>query len=161
MFFTMEIQRVLCVINIISLMIFPCQNSMISMRQLGDRVIQLKVGKVRGVKVEFPDNVYKLKSVERFAGIQYVTLRGTSGKNLRFLPPSSYMPRWGNKVKDFTQFSPVCPQDEAGYLSHLPEGSSRKFMKIVELVKAQTENCLYLNIWSPKLGMYCVMIMFS
>lgn len=118
-------------------------------RQLGDRLIQLRVGKVRGVKVEFPNNIHSLRSVERYSGLQYATLWGTRGNILRFMPPSSNIPNWGNQVKEFTQFSAACPQDDVHYVSLLPEGSARKFSRIAEMLKGQNENCLYLNIWSP------------
>lgn len=121
----------------------------VTMRQLGDRLVQLRVGKVRGVKVEFPDNVHNLHSVERYSGIQYGTLKGTRGNTLRFFPPSSNLPNWGNQVKEFTQFSKVCPQDDVRFLSLLPAGSARKFMRIAELLKGQDEDCFFLNIWSP------------
>ncbi|KAL4220132.1 hypothetical protein ACF0H5_020544 [Mactra antiquata] len=121
----------------------------VTVRQLGDRLIQLKVGQVRGVKVEFTDTNLNLQSVERFSGIKYGTVYGIRGNVLRFFPTSSNTPVWGKEVKEFTQFSPVCPQDDVNYLSKLPEGSARRFLKIAEMLKKQEEDCMYLNIWSP------------
>lgn len=129
----------------------------VTIRQLGDRLIKLNIGKIRGVKCEFPDNPHNLNSVERYSGIQYGSLIGTRGNTLRFLPTSGNLPNWGNQVKEYTQYSAVCPQNDVKFLASLPEGSARKFMKIAEKLKNQNEHCLFLNVWSPIRGEYSIL----
>ena len=118
-------------------------------RQRGDRNIILNVGKVRGAKVEFPDNDFRLKPVERYSGMQYGTLQGFGGNGLRFIPPSNNLRRWGNSVKSFTTWSKVCPQNAMGHMKNLADGYIRQFERIIEKVNKQTEDCLCLNLWSP------------
>lgn len=134
-----------------SLWMYTC-GSGINVRVLSNRKIQLKnFSHVRGVKVEFPQNVHGLQYVERFTGLQYGTMRGTHGHMLRYMPSSSNIPAWGN-IKDCTTFAPVCPQDYESFLRKLSGGYTRRFMRIKESLKDQHEDCLYLNIWAPVQG---------
>jgi hypothetical protein len=145
----MDIRRkIVCMLSFL-LCFYESHMSGVTMRQLGERLIKLNIGKIRGVKVEFPDNVYNLASVERYSGIQYGSLIGTRGNTLRFFPTSGNLANWGNQVKEYTRFSAVCPQNDVKYLASLPEGSARRFMKIAEMLKDQDEHCLFMNIWSP------------
>lgn len=123
-------------------------------RRLSDRVILLQqTGKIRGVLVEFPSNQHGLRSVERYTGIQFGTLRGAMGSMLHFMPPSSaYMPIWGNKVREFTNFSPVCPQTNDQFYDSLRGKYRERFKQINDQLKIQNEDCLYLNIWCPISG---------
>ena len=124
----------------------------VSIRKLGQRIVRIRAGLVRGVQVDFPNNK-NLKPVERFSGLQYASLRGIRGNALRFMPPSSIRPtRWGSSPLDHTQFSPVCKQDNEVLHREYPDGVKEKYEKIAEMVKNQDENCLYLNIWAQKPG---------
>ena len=121
----------------------------ISMTQYSKRVIHLKNwGRMRGVKVDFPNNFDNLKAIERYAGIKFGSLKGAGGKLFTFFQPTSIMPTWSD-IRDFTDYAPVCKQDAVGYGAKLAEGSARKFMKVMENLKKQQEDCLYLNLWSP------------
>ena len=123
----------------------------VSIRKLGERIVRIRAGLVRGVQVDFPNNK-NLKSVERFSGLQYASLRGIRGNGLRFMPPSSILPKWGSSPLEHTQFSPVCPQDRRLFTRVYPDGVAEKYGKIAEMAKTQDENCLFLNIWAQKPG---------
>ena len=123
----------------------------VSIRKLGERIVRIRAGLIRGVQVDFPNNK-NLKSVERFSGLQYASVRGIRGNGLRFMPPSSILPRWGSSPLEHTQFSPVCPQDRRLFTKTYPDGVAEKLGKIAEMAKTQDENCLFLNIWAQKPG---------
>ena len=123
----------------------------VSIRKLGERIVRIRAGLVRGVQVDFPNNK-NLKSVERFSGLQYASLRGIRGNALRFMPPSSIQPRWASSPMEHTQFSPVCKQDRRLLHRDFPDGVKEKYEKKAEMVKNQDENCLFLNIWAQKPG---------
>ena len=125
----------------------------VSIRKLGERIVRIRAGLIRGVQVDFPNNK-NLKSVERFSGLQYASVRGIRGNGLRFMPPSSILPRWGSSPQLHSQFSPVCPQDRRLFNRMYPDGVADKFGKIAEMAKAQDENCLCLNIWAHKPGIF-------
>ncbi|KAH3813447.1 hypothetical protein DPMN_141905 [Dreissena polymorpha] len=120
-------------------------------RRLGDRIIRLdKQGSIRGVSVEFTEAGHKLKPVERFSGLQYGTLRGNRGSMLRFMAPSSSnMASWGEKVREFTVFSPVCPHPSNTYAGITYSSNGRS-----EITEVQKEDCLYLNLWAPIPGIH-------
>ena len=122
-------------------------------RKLADRVIILQQsGRIRGVLVEFPENQHDLQPVERYTGMQYGSIRGAMGSMLHFMPPSSaFMPIWGDKTKEFTTFSPVCPQDNNRFYGDLlvRNGHSELFKEINAKPENQDEDCLYLNMWCP------------
>ncbi|KAH3813458.1 hypothetical protein DPMN_141917 [Dreissena polymorpha] len=127
-------------------------------RRLGDRIIRLdKQGSIRGVSVEFSETGYKLKPVERFSGLQYGTLRGNRGSMLRFMAPSSSnMASWGEKVREFTVFSPVCPHPSNKIYGITYSNAERS-----EITEVQKEDCLYLNLWSPIPGINVFKVMYS
>jgi len=123
-------------------------------RKLADRVIILQQsGRIRGVLVEFPENQHDLQPVERYTGMQYGSIRGAMGSMLHFMPPSSaFMPIWGDKTKEFTTFSPVCPQDNNRFYGDLRNEFRERFKEINAKLKSQNEDCLYLNMWCPLSG---------
>lgn len=141
----------MCILVIVC-RIYWCSTAGVTVRKISNRKIQLKnFSLVRGVKVEFPDNIHGLHSIERFSGLQYGTIRGVQGNMLRYMPSSSNIPT-SPDVKDCVAFEPVCPQDEAKFLSRLSGGYAKRFMRITESLKGQKEDCLYLNIWAPVPG---------
>jgi len=85
--------------------------------------------------------------------MQYGSIRGAMGSMLHFMPPSSAcMPIWGDKTKEFTTFSPVCPQDNNRFYGDLRNDYRERFKEIHSNLKSQNEDCLYLNMWCPLSG---------
>jgi neuroligin len=118
--------------------------------------IKIKQGKLVGQKLQSRINP-DLKAVEVYLGIPYAA--PPTGSQ-RFMPPGS-PPQWRG-VKFADTFGPVCPQ-------HLPDLNKRAKNSMSEgranylrrlfpfLLRNQSEDCLYLNIYAPaqKRGKYC------
>ncbi|KAK3589975.1 hypothetical protein CHS0354_035003 [Potamilus streckersoni] len=111
-------------------------------RQLGDKVVETKYGRVRGVLVEF-DEDYQLKEIEAFFSIPYASLRGMRGNVLRFMPPSS--PPKLKYLKDASK------QNSSAACLHkrLTESVLHKFWRQAERLKKQDEDCLSVNLYVP------------
>ncbi|KAL3846888.1 hypothetical protein ACJMK2_017840 [Sinanodonta woodiana] len=111
-------------------------------RQLGDKVVETKYGRVRGVLVEFHED-YQLKEIEAFFSIPYASLRGMRGNVLRFMPPSS--PPKLKYLKDASK------QNSSAACIHkrLTENVLHKFWRQTERLKKQDEDCLSINLYVP------------
>ena len=145
----LDLQWITTLVLLFLFRMVPCRSSGMTVRALSSRKIQLKnFSTIRGVQVEFPNNIHKLQNVERFTGLQYGTLRGIQGHMLRYMISSSNIPTYG-KVQDCTSYASVCPQNQAKYRKKLSGGAARHFMRITESLNDQREDCLYLNIWTP------------
>ena len=132
-----------------NVMFFSCVGVGISISQYSNRVIHLKKwGDMRGVKVDFPNNFDNLQPIERYTGIKFGSLKGAAGRMFTFFQPTGFMPPWEG-TRDFSDFAPVCKQDGVGFNASLSPGPTRKFMKVLEHLKRQQEDCLFLNLWSP------------
>ena len=90
-----------------------------------ETVVETKSGKIKG---EYQGNIYIFK------GIPYAAPPVGEG---RWLPPAPVKPWTG--VRPARTYGPKAPQDKA------PWG----FMAGFDLEEPQSEDCLYLNIWSP------------
>ncbi|KAJ8309789.1 hypothetical protein KUTeg_011654 [Tegillarca granosa] len=111
-------------------------------KQRGQRVVQTRQGRYRGVSVEFPREA-NLRSVEAFLGMSYASLRG--GK-LKFMPPATILRRSRLSIKDASNNSYVCPQkiqSEEDFIY-----SREKHAKnVMSFTKKQTGDCLTLNLY--------------
>jgi len=110
------------------------------------RDVVTKWGVVRGVLVRPPGTLYP---VETFLAIPYAA---SPVNELRFAPPATPSP-W-NGVFLANQFSPVCPQawpnaSDEEILKTMPKGRLERLRRIIPLLKNQSENCLYLNVYIP------------
>nr|XP_018900938.1 PREDICTED: uncharacterized protein LOC109033000 [Bemisia tabaci]XP_018900939.1 PREDICTED: uncharacterized protein LOC109033000 [Bemisia tabaci] len=111
------------------------------------RIVRIKQGLLRGKIVHFKNN-NNLQSVEVFLGIPYAAAPVGSQ---RFMPPGSPPPWPGLMTAD--TLSPVCPQvlpdvsDNAR--SKMSKGRYNYFSKLLPYLKNQSEDCLYLNIYTP------------
>lgn len=109
------------------------------------RVVRTKYGDVSGV-ITTADNRH-LDAVEVFRGIPYAS---APVGNLRFMPPMS--PEQWKDVKLAHKFGPPCPQDfrAPGTGGARAEGLAPPRLEMLKgYLKNASEDCLYLNIYSP------------
>lgn len=113
---------------------------------LNSRIVTTKYGDLSGVIVTLDRN---LESVEVFRGVPYASPPIGS---LRFMPPVSGA-RWhGVKVAD--KFGPVCPQKLPELSDKMPKGRVEYLKRLLPYLKNQSEDCLYLNIYTPAQGKF-------
>ncbi|KAF4521495.1 hypothetical protein B566_EDAN001795 [Ephemera danica] len=115
---------------------------------LSSRTVHTKYGDLRGVIWELVGR--HLGSVEVFRGVPYAS---PPVGNLRFMPPVTGALWRGVKMAD--RFSPVCPQrlpnisDEQTALKKMPKGRLEYLKRLLPYLQNQSEDCLYLNIYTP------------
>ncbi len=89
--------------------------------------------------------------VEIFKGIPFAAPPIGS---LRFMPPVTVTP-W-REIRSATHFGPVCPQmmpdtrNESAALTLMSQGRLKAIRDMKPLLANQTEDCLYLNVYSPR-----------
>lgn len=111
---------------------------------MSSRIVKTKYGELSGVVVTLGKN---LERVEVFRGVPYASPPIGS---LRFMPPVSSA-RWhGVKVAD--KFSPVCPQKLPTLTEKMPKGRLDYLNRLLPYLRNQSEDCLYLNIYTPVQG---------
>lgn len=78
----------------------------------------------------------------------------------RFAPTRAADPWDGVRIAD--KFSPVCPQrlpnilNETAALEKMPKGRLEYLKRLLPFLQNQSEDCLYLNIFSPMHGKYII-----
>ncbi|XP_028968576.1 neuroligin-4, X-linked [Galendromus occidentalis] len=118
-----------------------------------ERIVKTNYGKLRG-RVVMPESKFgiTLQPVEVFLGIPYVSPPiGT----LRFLPPMN-SPHWED-VREADHFGPVCPQKipidsnetASQATQRMPLARVEFLKKISRHLINQSEDCLFLNIYTP------------
>ncbi|XP_065576080.1 neuroligin-4, X-linked-like isoform X2 [Artemia franciscana] len=116
--------------------------------QLTGRTVKTKYGLVKGVLVVPPNK--DLQPVEAFLGIPYAS---PPVGPLRFAP--SVPPTAWNGVRNMDRFGPACPQvlpdisNEEEALKSVSKGRLSYFKRLLKYLRSQSEDCLYLNIYSP------------
>ncbi|KOB75258.1 Uncharacterized protein OBRU01_05590 [Operophtera brumata] len=126
---------------------FSGRNSMLRTRVIGTRY-----GKLQGVILPMDQHKY-LKPVEAYLGVPYAT--PPTGSN-RFAPTRAPAP-WDD-VKTVDQMGPVCPQklpdiaNETLVLERMPKGRLEYLRRLLPRLKNQSEDCLYMNIYTPVQG---------
>ncbi|CAB3221152.1 unnamed protein product [Arctia plantaginis] len=126
---------------------FGSRNSMLRTRVIGTRY-----GKLQGVILPMDQHKY-LKPVEAYLGVPYAT--PPTGSN-RFAPTRAPAP-WDD-VKTVDQMGPVCPQrlpdisNETLVLERMPKGRLEYLRRLLPRLKNQSEDCLYMNIYTPVQG---------
>ncbi|RWS15757.1 neuroligin-4: Y-linked-like protein [Dinothrombium tinctorium] len=121
-------------------------------RRMSSRIVTTKYGTLRGYVVTLPNR--SLQPVEVFMGIPYAN--PPMGK-YRFMPPVSAAHWTGTKMA--TQPGPVCPQKFPDYvnnrtlaLTKVTEGRYNILKRIASKIQNQSEDCLYLNIFTPAIN---------
>ncbi|XP_034471854.1 uncharacterized protein LOC117779690 [Drosophila innubila] len=112
--------------------------------KLSNSTVKTKYGLLRGIVVR------STPLVEAFLGIPYASPPVGS---LRFMPPIT--PSTWKTERNSDRFSPVCPQNvpippngpEA--LLEVPRSRLAQLRRLLPLLKNQSEDCLYLNIYVP------------
>ncbi|XP_065354913.1 uncharacterized protein Nlg4 [Calliphora vicina] len=117
--------------------------------RLGHRIVQTRYGRLHGLILPL-DNYRFLRSVEVFLGVPYAT---PPTKQNRFSPTRAPAPWDGIRISD--TYSPVCPQrlpniqNETAALEKMPKGRLEYLKRLLPHLENQSEDCLYLNIFSP------------
>jgi len=119
-------------------------------QQWSARVVSTKLGAVRGLIFQ-PKGGYE--GVEIFYGLPYATPPVGS---LRLMPPVSGSPWSGTKMNEGP--APICPQvlpnidNETEVLKVMPKGRLAQLKRLLPLLRNQSEDCLYLNVYVPLSG---------
>ncbi|KAI5713871.1 hypothetical protein M8J76_006916 [Diaphorina citri] len=111
-------------------------------------IIELKQGRLRGV-VRSPVHNGNLNNIHMYLGIPYAA---PPVGQLRFMAPQSPQPWPGLMIAD--SFSPVCPQklpnlDDDDFSKKMSKGRLQYYQALMPYLKNQSEDCLYLNIYTP------------
>ncbi|XP_014611449.1 PREDICTED: neuroligin-4, Y-linked-like [Polistes canadensis] len=112
--------------------------------ELSSRIVRTKYGELSGVIVTLDRY---LEGVEVFRGVPYASPPIGS---LRFMPPVSGALWHGVKVAD--KFGPVCPQKLPELTDKMPKGRLEYLRRLLPYLRNQSEDCLYLNIYTPVQG---------
>ncbi|OXA46621.1 Neuroligin-4, X-linked [Folsomia candida] len=119
------------------------------------RIVETKYGRVQGLSVTLFSNLHysgnrnfplKNKIVEIYMSIPYAA---PPIKSHRFSPTQTPVP-W-NDVKATIQPSPIFPdiRNESAALREMPKGYLEYLRRVEPYLRNQSEDCLYLNIFSP------------
>ena len=114
------------------------------------RNVNTKYGPVQGVTHQPADN---LQPVTRFLGLPFAT---PPLGNLRFMPPVTVPPWKETLLAD--HFKPVCPQNipdisnATSPMFRMSPGRAAHIRRSLPGLQNQSEDCLYLNVYTPASG---------
>lgn len=120
-------------------------------KKLISRMVTTKYGSLRGYITNLPNKQWR--PVEVYLGVPYASPPTGS---LRFMPPVT--PAHWRGIRPADKFSAVCPQklpdvkNETAALKSMPVGRLEYLKRLLPLLKNQSEDCLYLNIYAPAIG---------
>lgn len=120
--------------------------------KLSTRIVQTRYGRLQGMVLQM-EHYRALKPVEVYLGVPYATPPVRSN---RFSPTRTPSPWDGVRVSD--RMGPVCPQrlpdisNETAALDRMPKGRLEYLRRLLPLLRNQSEDCLYLNIYAPLQG---------
>ena len=115
------------------------------------RVIRTKYGALRGMINSI--GVDGVGDAEVFLGVPYAE---PPVGDFRFMPPGTPSP-WRNE-KLAQHLSPVCPQrlpdisNKTEALKYMSLGRFNQLKRLLPYLRNQSEDCLYLNIYTPVAG---------
>lgn len=139
------------VLNIL-LLFATCDNSFMRNGKISTRIVQTRYGRLQGIILPMDAHRY-LKPIEIFLGVPYATPPVQSN---RFSPTRTPSPWDGIRVSD--KLGPVCPQklpvitNETAALQRMPQGRLDYLKRLLPYLRNQSEDCLYLNIYTPVQG---------
>lgn len=154
-----ELLRIV-ILNILFVFI-KCDNSFIRNAKISTRIVQTRYGRLQGLLLPMDSHRY-LKPIEIFLGVPYATPPVQSN---RFSPTRTPSPWDGIRVSD--KQGPVCPQklpdisNETAALERMPKGRLEYLKRLLPLLRNQSEDCLYLNIYAPTQGKDTICLMCS
>nr|XP_015908220.2 neuroligin-4, X-linked-like [Parasteatoda tepidariorum] len=120
-------------------------------KKISSRVVTTKYGSLRGFVKTFPNRQWR--PVEIFLGVPYAR---PPINTLRFMHPVT--PAQWRGVQQADEFKAVCIQklpdikNETEALKRMPVGRIEYLKRLLPLLKNQSEDCLYLNIYAPATG---------
>ena len=146
-------RKVWLILTLLLLTVLNCDQSNASRHasHLSPRVIRTKYGTLRGSISNI--GVDNLGDAEVFLGVPYAE---PPVGNLRFMPPGTPSP-WRN-VHVAKKLAPVCPQrlpdirNMTEALKTMSLGRYLHLRRLLPFLKNQSEDCLYLNIYTPAAG---------
>lgn len=145
----MSVQSFLLIVAILSGSVLTISSEI---RHLGNSVVHLKSGDIRGLWVTFKDS--RWTPVELYRGLSY----GSLGKQDQATTESNFYSQW-NKTLIVDQWAKVCPQEDiAGVkslkdlLKVLPRVHVIRLYHRSNYTKNQMEDCLTLNVFLPARG---------
>ena len=122
--------------------------------RLSSRTVTTRYGALKGNIVTLEQASRSgLQPVEVFLGVPYAS---PPIGNMRFMPPGTPTQWKGIRMAD--RFAPVCPQrppdihNETEALKRMPRGRLEYLQRLLPFLHKQSEDCLYLNIYSPAIG---------
>lgn len=137
-----------------------------SRKQLSSRTVATKYGILKGLIVE-PEGggggggTRDLLAVEVFLGVPYASPPTGS---MRFMPPGT--PQHWKGIRMADRLAPVCPQkppdvrDEAAALKRMSQRRVEHLKHLTPFLTGstdqQSEDCLYLNLYTPTIGMCAI-----
>lgn len=124
--------------------------------RLSSRTVTTKYGALKGSIVSLEGGLrHSLQPVEVFLGVPYAS--PPTGA-MRFMPPGTPTHWKGIRMAD--RYAPVCPQslpeirNESAALRKMPAGRLEYLRRLLPYLQKQSEDCLYLNIYTPAIGEY-------
>lgn len=105
------------------------------------RTVKTRYGVLRGVEAR------SSTAVETYYGVPYATPPLGA---LRYMPPVTPTPWRGTKFAD--TMPPACPQRPPKPDASLPRQKRAYLERLVPMLANQSEDCLYLNLYVPKLS---------
>lgn len=109
--------------------------------------IQIKQGRLIGITRRF-QVTSGLREVDQYLGLPYA--EAPTGSR-RFMPPGAALPWQGLKIA--RHLPPVCPQKLPDMSSessvNISRGRYKHLMRLMPYLKAESEDCLYLNLYVP------------
>lgn len=118
-------------------------------------MVSTKSGAVRGLLFQKAG----FEGVEVFLGLPYASAPVGS---LRLMPPVSGSPWAGTKMN--AEPAPVCPQvlpniaNETDTLKRMPRGRLLQLKRLLPMLRNQSEDCLYLNVYVPLSGKLAISV---
>ncbi|KAH8040636.1 hypothetical protein HPB51_011951 [Rhipicephalus microplus] len=134
--------------------------------RLSSRTVTTKYGALKGyIETPVPPGTQgqqssrqqQLQPVEVFLGVPYAA--PPTGA-MRFMPPVS--PAHWSGVRMADRLAPVCPQrlpdigSESEAVKRMPLGRLEYLRRLLPHLQRHSEDCLYLNIYTPAIGQSCI-----